>query len=253
MQQAAQQQCRADRVGEHRCDGDAVDVHLEHDDEKQVEDHVQNAGDRQRDERHLRVADAAEDGGLEVIQQNDRHAQQVDAQVRERERVHIVRHIEQAHEPGRNELAEDRHEHAADEGCDDGSMYGAVYGLAVAAADGVGDDDVCAERDADEQIQDQADDRAVGADGGHGSRAHIAREVADDSDVGRVEQLPEDAGRGDGQSIARELIPERPVEHVHMPLFGHCLHNFLTFCSKCVKIQRHIISEAQPGIKAKFV
>ena len=253
MQQAAQQQHGADCVREDRRDGDAVDVHLEHDDEKQVQDHVQNAGDRQRDERHLRVADAAENGGLEVIQQNDRHAQQVDAQVRKRERVHIVRHIEQAHEPGRDELAEDRHEHAADERRDDGGVHGTVHGLTVAAADGVGDDDVRAERDADEQIQNQADDRAVGADSGHGGRAHVAREVADDGDVGRVEQLAENAGRGDGQGIAREFIPERPVEHVHMLLFGYCLHNFLTFCSKCVKIQRHIISEAQPGIKAKFV
>ena len=224
VQQAAQQQHGTDRVGEHRCDGDAVDVHLEHDDEKQVEDHVQDAGDRQRDERHLRVADAAEDGRLEVVEQNDRHAQQVDAQVRERERVHIVRHVEQAHEPGRDELAEDRYDHAADEGRDDGGMHGAVHGLAVAAADGVGDDDVRTERDADEQIQQQADDRAVGADGSHGGRAHIAREIADDGDVGRVEQLPEDAGRGDGQGIAREFIPDRAVEHVQMLRLGRCLH-----------------------------
>ena len=66
-------------------------------------------------------------------------------------------------------------------------MYGAVHGLTVTAADGVGNDDVRAERDADKQVQDQADDRAVGADGGHGGRAHLAREIADDSDIGRVE------------------------------------------------------------------
>ena len=88
---------------------------------------------------------------------------------------------------------------------------------------------------------------------GRGDRAQLTREVADDGDVGRVEQLPENAGRRDRKGVARELAPERPVEHVHMPLFGHCLHNFLTFCSKCVKIQRHIIREAQPGIKTKFV
>ena len=132
-------------------------------------------------------------------------------------------------------------------------MHGAVHGLAVAAADGVGDDDVRAERDADEQIQQQPDDRTVCTDSGHGDRAQLTREVTDDGDVGRVEQLPEDAGRRDRQGVARELAPERPVEHVHMPLFGHCLHTFLTFCSNCVKIQRHIIREAQPGIKAKFV
>ena len=103
-------------------------------------------------------------------------------------------------------------------------MHGAVHGLAVAAADGVGDDDVRAERDANEQIQQQADDRAVGADGSHGGCAHIAREIADDGDVGRVEQLPEDAGRGDGQGIAREFIPDRAVEHVQMLRLGRCLH-----------------------------
>ena len=253
MQQTAQQQHGADCVREHRCDGDAVDVHLEHDDEKQVEDHVQNTGDRQRGQRHLRVADAAENGGLKVIEQDDRHAQQVDAQVGQRERIHILRHIEQSHEPACDQLPEERHEHAADERRDDGGVHGAVHGLAVTAADGVGDDDVRAECDADEQIQQQPDDRTVCADSGHGDRAQLTREVTDDGDVGRVEQLPENAGRRDRKGVARELAPERPVEHVHMPLFGHCLHNFLTFCSKCVKIQRHIIREAQPGIKTKFV
>ena len=108
-------------------------------------------------------------------------------------------------------------------------MHGAVHGLAVAAADGVGDDDVRAERDADKQVQQQTDDRTVRADGGHGNGAQLTREVADDGDVGRVEQLPEDTGRRDRQGIARELAPERPGEHVHVPLFGHCLHIFSPF------------------------
>lgn len=75
-----------------------------------------------------------------------------------------------------------------------------MHGLAVTAADGVGDDDVCAECDADEQIQQQPDDRTVCADSGHGDRAQLTREVTDDGDVGRVEQLPENAGRRDGRA-----------------------------------------------------
>ena len=94
----------------------------------------------------------------------------------------------------------------------------------MAAADGVRDDDVRAERDADEKVDDEADDRAVCAHRRDGDCARIAREVADDGDVGRVEQLPEDAGRGDGQGIAREFIPDRAVEHVQMLRLGRCLH-----------------------------
>ena len=112
-----------------------------------------------------------------------------------------------------------------------------LHGLAVTAADGVGDDDVCAECDADEQIQRCSPMTAtVCADSGHGDRAQLTPvKLPTTATSAALNSCPENAGRRDRKGVARELAPERPVEHVHMPLFGHCLHNFLTFFFKTCK------------------
>ena len=81
-------------------------------------------------------------------------------------------------------------------------------------ADGVRDRHVRAQRDADEQVDDQADDRAVCADGRDRHSAELAGKVADDGDVRGVEQLAQNRRGRHRNGKARDLIPERPVEHI---------------------------------------
>ena len=71
-----------------------ADRHVKHRNEKQVQHDIQDARQRQRNERHPRFAYAAEYGGLEVIQQDDRQAYKVNSQVQKRKREHLVRHIQ---------------------------------------------------------------------------------------------------------------------------------------------------------------
>ena len=95
QQQAAQQQHGTDRVGEHRCDGNAVDVHLEHDDEKQVEQDVQRARDAQVVQRLFRLANGAEDGVAVVIKSQRRHTEEVHPQVEHSAGVEVFFGVEQ--------------------------------------------------------------------------------------------------------------------------------------------------------------
>ena len=156
---------------------------MQHDNEKEIQQDVQNAGDRQCRERHLGIADAAEDRRFKVVEQNDRHAEQVDAQIQERIGKHIVRHIEHAQKRRGDELAEQRDDRAAKRGKDDRRVYRALDGLVVPAANGGCNDNVCAQRDTDEKVDDETDDGAVRAHGRNGYRACIAREVADDGHI----------------------------------------------------------------------
>lgn len=50
-QQAAEQQSRAEGIGDDGRDGHAVDGHMEHGYEEQIQQHVQHTGHRQRHER----------------------------------------------------------------------------------------------------------------------------------------------------------------------------------------------------------
>ena len=233
-QQAAEQQSRAEGIGHDGRDGHAVDGHMEHGNEEQVQQHVQHAGHRQRHERHTRLADAAEDRRLEVIKQDDRHAHQVDAQIQQRLRKHVVRHMQRAQQGGSGQLAERGDDNAAQQGKHDGGVHGLLHGLAVAAADGVCDDDIRAEGDADEQVDDERDERAVCADGGDGNGLVRAGEVADNGNVGGVEQLFQNGCCGDRQGKLRQLAPDRAVEHVEP----------LAFCGSHVEfllsIQKHL-------------
>ena len=208
---------------------------MEHGNEEQVQQHVQHAGRRQRHERHTRLTDAAEDRRLEVIKQDDRHTHQVDAQIQQRLRKHLVRHMQRTQQGGRSQLTENGDDDAAQQREYDGRVHGLLHGFAVA---------IRAEGDADEQVDDERDERAVCADGGDGNGLVRAGEVADDGNVGGVEQLLQNGCCGDRQGKLRQLAPDRAVEHVEP----------LAFCGSHVEfllsIQKHL--DCGPSITQTF-
>lgn len=73
--------------------------------------------------------------------------------------------MQRTQQGGRSQLTENGDDDAAQQREYDGRVHGLLHGLAVAAADGVCDDDIRAEGDADEQVDDERDERAVCADG----------------------------------------------------------------------------------------
>ena len=79
--QAKEDQPRGDKLRNDRRNGHAGDAHVEHDDEDQVEDHVDDPGGQKEIQRPLGVADGAQDGGAEVVDQNGGHPDKVDAHI----------------------------------------------------------------------------------------------------------------------------------------------------------------------------
>ena len=96
-----------------------------------------------------------------------------------------------------------------------------IFGLSL--SDGVRNDDIAAQRDADEQVDDQTDDRAVCANRRDTGRACAARKVADDGDVRGIKELLQNCRCRDGQCKARQFVPDRPMQHIKL-LFSGCFH-----------------------------
>lgn len=91
--------------------------------------------------------------------------------------------------------------------------------LPVIVAHRVGDDHICAQGDADEKVQDQSDDRTVGAHGGNCRRGIRRAEFSHHRDVRCVEKLLQDAGCRHRQGIPGELIPDGTIQHIDFMTF----------------------------------
>ena len=82
-------------------------------------------------------------------------------------------------------------------------------------ADGIGDDNICADRDANEQVYQQINHERICTDSGQG---FIARELPDHSNIGRIEQLLQNARRRKRNGKPQNLTTERSVQHIHIRL-----------------------------------
>lgn len=134
---------------------------------------------------------------------------------------HVGGHVEHAEKRSGEQFSDDGDDHAADQGGDDGRVHGVAHRFAAASSDGVGDDDVRAESDADEQVEDESGDGRVGADGRDRGGAVGLGEVADDHDAGCVEELFQNAGRRHGERESQDFRPYAPVQHVYALLVVH--------------------------------
>ena len=163
-------------------DRDAVHRHPQHRHEKEVQRHIQNTGGGQGDEGDPGLPHAAEDRGLEVIEQDHRHPGKVDPQVQKGQGQDLLRHVEKAQQRRRQELPDPRHRRAPQQGDQDGGVDRLLHGVLIAVADGVGDDHVGPQGNADEEVHDEADDGAVGAHrrprGGGGVAGEVAAQAA---------------------------------------------------------------------------
>ena len=126
-------------------------------------------------------------------------------------------------------------------------MHGLAHGVTAAASDGVGDDDVRAKRDADEQVEDESGDRRVGTDGGDRRGAVGLGEVADDHDAGCVEELLQNAGRRHGERESQDFRPYAPVQHVYALLVVHHVFASASRSRLVVRFRRHCSGGTKRG------
>ena len=100
--------------------------------------------------------------------------------------------------------------------------------LEIVRPDEARDDDIGAKRDAHEQVDEQADDRRIIADGRQRLRAD---KLAEHQDIGRVEELLQDAGHGQWQRKQDHRPDDWSVQHVDLQMFPkmHCVSPFCFF------------------------
>ena len=187
--QPSEQQHRADRIGDHRSDGNTVHGHPQYCHKEQIQRHIQYAGGEQRKEWDFGFPHTAKDRSLKVIEQDHRHSQQVNPQVEQRRGQHILRHMEGAKQRRGRQFSKHRNQNAAKHSHNDRSMYSLLCCIFVIASDGCGNHYISAQRNADEQIDDQGDNRAVCSNCRHRDGLSRAGEVSHHRNVGGIEQL----------------------------------------------------------------
>lgn len=185
-------------------EGGASRAPAEDGDEEQVEQDIQQAREEERAEGRARVAAASEDGGDEVVEAEEGHAEEEDAEICQRERQDFLRHGEPVHDGRGGALTERSDGEAGEKGEQDGGVDGAGGVAQPACAERLRDEDVRTEREAEEEVDDETDERRVVADGSHGGRAVIA---AEDQRVGGVEELLEDAGEHEWDGEDDDFVP----------------------------------------------
>ena len=190
--QEPQKQGRTDQVRDHGRQRDAVHGHPQNNHEKHIQNYVHNTRNGQADQRCARISLCTEDSGFEVVEQDDRHARQIDPHIEQGHIVDLRRHAHQV-QKGRRQKFSDHGDHKAPSQCDkDRRVHSPEDTVSVILPDKAGDHHVCPQRDPDKKIDHQADDRGIAPDSRHRVLAH---KTADDRYIRRIEQLLQDPRR----------------------------------------------------------
>ena len=86
----AQRQKHADRLRENRRQRRAGRAHMEQRNQQQIAEDIRRAGNRHGDQRHLRIADAAEDAAQHVEGDDEHRARRADAHIGNRRRKGVL-------------------------------------------------------------------------------------------------------------------------------------------------------------------
>ena len=216
--QASQHQESGDVLGQSRGDGHTGNVQLEKADEDNVADHIDDAGDGQVVEGMLRVADGPEDGRAKVVDHRGGDADEIDAQVEGGQGQNVIGDTDEMEQLRSHSGAEDAGENADDEREQDGRVYRPEHPVGVLAADLPGNKHVGAHGDAEKQVDQQVDHRAVGADGGQGC---AAAELAHHHDIGGVDQKLQHTRQHQRNGKQDDLARHRAVAHIDFSTAFH--------------------------------
>ena len=91
---------------------------MTHDDEEQIQNHIQHARDREEDQRLLRITDRTEDRITVVVQCKRRHTEEVDPEVHDRARQQIRLRVDGFEQCRRPEESDEQEDHTGDQADD---------------------------------------------------------------------------------------------------------------------------------------
>ena len=186
---------------------------MEHDDEEQVQNHVDDPGQQQKVQGPLGIPHGPEDGRAEIVEHHHRHAHKVDAHIQHRLVQHVRRGAHQLqHRPGQGDAREDER-HPKGQAGEHRGVHRLRQVLVLAGPVVLGGQHVGAHGEAHKQVDDQVDDRAGRAHGRQGGGAH---ELAHHHDVRGVEQQLQNAGQRQGDGEPHDLAQQGAVCHVDL-------------------------------------
>ncbi len=213
FQEDRQQDQGADDIGDHRGNGHSCHGEMHNNHEEEIEDHVDDTRYRQGQQRGLCLADAAEDRGLEVVEEDGGHPGEVDAHVLQGMGVHVGGDVHEGETRPDHRFTDQRGGQSAGDGQQQGGLDRLFDGFRFPLPHRLGYDHIGTQGNAHEEIHEQADDGTVRTDSSHGFSAPGLGEGADNGDVRGVEELLEHAGGGNRQRKKQDPVPDRSLQH----------------------------------------
>ena len=225
---AANHKCGGNTLGDDGGKSHASHIHVQHDDEEQVQRYIDDAGEGQIVQGTAGVACGPQQRRAEVIQPGGRHAQEIDPQVQNGQGQHVRRRLHQPQDGRCAQHADEGQSCAADEAQQNGGVDGPVDLVVLPGAEVPGGQNAGAGGQTHEQVHQQVDQ---GGGGAHGSQRVVTGEAAHHDDVRRVEQQLQQTGADERQGEAQHFGQDGPGTHIDgigflrhaRPPFAHCL------------------------------
>ncbi len=152
-------------------DGHSFYIHAAHNHKKQIQRHIDDAGEAQIVQRTLGVARGAQHRVAEIVQCQCRHAEQVDAQIDYRVPNQLILGVHKGQNAVGKSDAQDRDGNACGQTDDDGGMYGLAQIVLASRTDVEGSHRVDAAGQTNQDACEQGDEDAGGAHGSQGDGA----------------------------------------------------------------------------------
>ena len=187
---------RAYGLSENRSEGGPADTKTTETDEDNIESNVEKRGDDEKNERHERVADGAEEAGEQIIGEKDGAENGDKVDVGERVADDGLRSAEQPEEVVEEETAGDRDENRDNGGDDERSGDSALESVEVIGTESAGHDDAETIAEAETETDHEFEDGDTGTDC---SERVLAEKVTDNDGVGSIVELLKETGDDDGE------------------------------------------------------
>lgn len=217
--QTEQDQYGTDALGNDRCQRYAGHIHVQDDDEEQVQYHVHHTGHGQEVQRLSGISGGPQDGAPEVVDHGGGHSDEDDLQV---ERS-LVKNVQRRPHPDQKRPGE-KHSHAneqdaGDHADGDGCVHIILGSFFIPASQRMPHGYIGSDGQSDKEVDQQVGERTGGANGG---QRLIAGKSADYDHVCGIEEKLQAAGEHQGQAEGNDSRQQRAVAHIDLVRFsGH--------------------------------
>lgn len=189
-------------------------------DEEEVQQDIDDAAEGHDVERTTGVALASQDGTGKIEEHDERHAQEIDAEVKGGQVQNLCRGAQQTKQWASYKPAQYAEKDSADERECDGRVYGFTAVLGSALTYVTGNDYIGTHGEANEEIEHEVDDKGIGTNCCHGL---TAGKTAYYGYICGIQELLQEGTDGNRQRKKNKLNGYRAVKHINMVGLSHVL------------------------------